>query len=60
MSQVATPPPHPEADLISVIRKTLAQAPEPLSANALRVKLPKPFRKPVDLMKVILSEMIQR
>ena len=60
MSQVTTPLPNPEADLISVIRKTLAQAPEPLSANALRGELPKPYRSPVDQLKEILTAMVQR
>jgi hypothetical protein len=60
MSQVTTPPPQFDADLISVIRKTLAQAPEPLSANALCGQLPKPYRKPVDQLKKILTAMVQR
>ncbi len=60
MSQVTNPPSQPDADLISVIHKTLAQAPEPLSANALRGQLPKPYRKPVEELTEILTVMVQR
>lgn len=60
MNQVTTPPPNLEADLISVIRKSLERAPEPLSANALRGQLPKPYRKPKDQLTEILMAMVQR
>ena len=53
----SSPPPVPEADLIDVTLKALAQAPKPITAAAVRKGLSGPFRRPEPEVAALLERM---